>query len=121
MKEGHEFSFTERDFSYIRDLVGEQTGIVLSDAKQNMVYSRLARRLRVLGLRDFKSYLDFLKDDKEETELVNFVNAITTNLTSFFRENHHFEYLGNTLIPHLLKKNASTKRLRVWSAGFDEI
>jgi chemotaxis protein methyltransferase CheR len=111
-----EFKFTDRDFNFVKNLVGEQTGIVLSEAKRNMVYSRLARRLRALDLVDFKDYLGLLKEN-DQTELVNFVNAITTNLTAFFRENHHFDYLANQLIPHLLKKNAHTHRLRIWSAG----
>lgn len=111
-----EFKFTDRDFSFIRRLVGETTGIVLTDAKRNMVYSRLARRLRALGLNDFSSYLDLLKSE-DEVELVNFINAITTNLTSFFREMHHFDYLRNTVIPELVKAHNTDRRIRVWSAG----
>ncbi len=111
-----EFDFTDRDFTYIRKLVGESTGIVLADAKRQMVYSRLSRRVRALGLTDFQSYCQRLKDG-DDSELVNFVNAVTTNLTSFFRELHHFEFLTNRVFPELLKKNADSRRIRIWSAG----
>ena len=111
-----EFHFTEKDFKFISKLVGERTGIVLSDAKRQMVYGRLSRRLRQLKLDKFSDYLELLTSGDEQ-ELVNFTNAITTNLTAFFRENHHFEYLKKTVIPEVLKNNAHSKRMRVWSAG----
>ena len=111
-----EFVFTPADFARIRDLVKRDTGISLSDAKQNMVYSRLSRRLRQLGMETFDEYLDQL-DGGDQEELVNFVNAITTNLTAFFREPHHFEFLGGTLIPALVAAKARDRRLRIWSAG----
>ncbi len=116
MSKEREFSFTTRDFNEIRELVSHNTGIVLSDAKQDMVYSRLAKRLRKLGLKTFKDYCALIKSDNNE-EIGHFVNAVTTNLTSFFRENHHFEYLQGTLIPELLSKQAGKKQLRVWSSG----
>lgn len=112
---GREFEFTLQDFAKLQKLVIEHTGIVLSDAKHNMVYGRLARRLRATGITNFSEYLGFLMDD--EDELVNFINAVTTNLTSFFREKHHFEYLKTTVFPALEKQNAATRRIRIWSAG----
>lgn len=111
-----EFSFTDRDFQSIQSLVGRHTGITLSEAKQDMVYSRLARRLRALNISNFRDYCEMLEEDPGE-ELSQFTNAITTNLTSFFRENHHFEYLKNTLLPDLIKKNSHSRRIRIWSAG----
>lgn len=111
-----EFSFTDRDFNYIVNLVKEKTGIVLTDAKRQMVYSRLARRLRALQFDDFNSYCGLLKSG-DTTELEDFVNAITTNLTAFFREEHHFSYLADTVIPELLRQDYAGKRIRVWSAG----
>lgn len=111
-----EFRFTERDFNTIRELVRRATGIKLSDTKQDMVYNRLARRLRQLGLTEFEGYLRLLEDGADD-ELIQFTNAITTNVTSFFREAHHFEYLTDTLLPHLLESRAATRRLRFWSAG----
>lgn len=110
-----EFAFTQHDFEYIRDLVGERTGIVLSDHKVDMVYGRLARRLRQLRLRSFKDYLDKISQDGDQ-ELVEFTNALTTNLTAFFREPHHFDFLRKTAIPGLIERRPH-KRLRVWSAG----
>ena len=116
MERGQEFNLTDKDFNFIKNLVANNTGIVLSDAKRSMVYSRLSRRLRSLSINDFSSYCDLLKSNDEE-EMVNFVNAITTNLTSFFREKHHFDHLANTLIPHWLKTRNDTRRIRIWSAG----
>ena len=109
-----DFSFSEKDFKYIRDLIMDHTGIVLADHKVDMVYGRLTRRLRELNLESFNSYLSTLEND--EQELVHFVNALTTNLTAFFREPHHFEFLSSKLLPAIVKNKAS-KRLRIWSAG----
>lgn len=117
LKREREFQFTERDFKRIQQLVSQHTGISLSDAKRDMVYSRLARRLREVDMQDFGSYCSLIDSPEGESELLNFTNAITTNLTSFFREPHHFEYLQKTLLPELMKKNAHTKRIRLWSAG----
>ena len=111
-----EFHFTDKEFKFISDLVGERTGIVLSSAKRQMVYGRLSRRLRQLKLTKFSDYCDLLTSGHEE-ELIEFTNAITTNLTAFFRENHHFEFLKKTVIPELIRNNAGTKRIRIWSAG----
>lgn len=110
-----EFVFTEDDFQFIRKLVSEKTGIVLNDAKRNLVYSRLSRRLRQLGLDLFADYCNLLKAGDDD-ELVHFMNAITTNLTSFFRENHHFEYMHDTLLPELMATKTE-RRIRIWSAG----
>ncbi len=112
-----EFNFTDKDFSKIQKLVSQHTGIVLSEAKRDMVYSRLARRLRKLDLSDFKDYCQIVENETDAEELTHFTNAITTNLTSFFREPHHFQYLKTKLLPSLMKRNAETQRLRIWSAG----
>ena len=117
MTREREFLFSDRDFNTIRQLVSQHTGISLSEAKRDMVYSRLARRLRRLGLDNFKQYCQLLEDDSGDEELGHFTNAVTTNLTSFFREPHHFDYLGKQLLPQLLKANAAERRLRIWSAG----
>jgi len=111
-----EFIFTDKDFDRVTKLVNERTGIVLSDAKRQMVYGRLTRRLRALGLSEFSAYLKLVQDDVNG-ELVNFVNAMTTNLTAFFRESHHFDYLANTALPRIMKTNAQTRQIRIWSAG----
>ena len=113
--EEKEFPFTDADFSFIQNLVADRTGIVLTDMKRTMVYSRIARRIRQCEVSDFSEYCDLLKTG-DESELVSFTNAITTNLTSFFREPHHFEYLVKTVLPEL-EKNKTNKRIRIWSAG----
>lgn len=111
-----EYRFSDRDFQYIRRLIGGKTGIVLAEAKRAMVYGRLVRRLRILGFDDFAQYCRLL-EEAPERELGELINAITTNLTAFFREPHHFDYLRDTVVPDLLKRNAGTRRLRIWSAG----
>ena len=95
IKASKEFSFTPRDFSRVRDMIYQRAGISLSENKQDMVYSRLARRLRVLGLNSFTAYLDSLAVDVHNMEWEAFTNALTTNLTSFFRETHHFPILAD--------------------------
>jgi chemotaxis protein methyltransferase CheR len=92
-----EFHFSRHDFDEVRKLIYEHAGIALTDAKEDMVYSRLARRLRATGLKTFKDYLNFLSAGHEE-EWEAFVNSLTTNLTDFFRENHHFTILREFLL-----------------------
>lgn len=109
------FEFTDAHFNCLRQFVSEHTGISLSEHKRDLVYGRLSRRLRSLELKGFNEYCALLQNDPE-SELEQFTNAITTNLTSFFREKHHFDFLGKTLIPQLLENNPQ-RRLRIWSAG----
>jgi len=103
-----EFVFTLADFERVRKLIYEHAGIALSSAKQDMVYSRLARRLRETRLRTFGEYLALLeRGDKAEWE--KFVNSLTTNLTSFFREPHHFPILAEHL-----KKLQGRPSIKIW-------
>jgi chemotaxis protein methyltransferase CheR len=88
-----EFDFTPRDFERVRTLIHRRAGIALAESKQEMVYSRLARRLRATGIRSFHDYLDSLENRPDNAEWEAFTNALTTNLTSFFREAHHFPIL----------------------------
>ncbi len=111
-----EFHYTESDFQWIRKEVYRRVGISLNDYKREMVYSRVARRIRALKLNNFKGYRQVL-ENKDTNELVEFVNAITTNVTAFFRENHHFEALANEYLPEIMTRNYSTKKIRIWSAG----
>lgn len=106
--EVREFRFNQEDFNKVRSILYDLSGINLSDNKDSMVYSRLARRLRVLRLSSFSDYLDFLSKNSNEVE--HFVNGLTTNLTSFFRENHHFEILYDYL------KKASGHQ-KIWCAA----
>ena len=107
-----EFKFTENNFQFIVKLVNTHTGIVLAPHKKSMVYSRLARRLRALGLKNFDDYCDYLTNGQHDDELENFMNSLTTNLTAFFRESHHFDHLETFL--HSIKHKP---RIRLWSAA----
>lgn len=109
-----EFEFTDDDFQFLRNLVLEKTGISLSDSKREMIYRRVGRRLRELNLNSFYQYGKLLRKDAGD-ELVLFTNAITTNLTAFFREPHHFKFLSNNVLPELIR--AGKDKLRFWSAG----
>ncbi|QJE03403.1 chemotaxis protein CheR [Massilia forsythiae] len=91
---GKEFEFTRHDFERVRGLIYQRAGISLADSKQEMVYSRLARRLRATGIASFATYLDGLEGGHMGGEWESFTNALTTNLTSFFREAHHFPLLA---------------------------
>jgi len=110
------FSFGEEEFAAFRELVKTHTGIHLSEQKREMVYGRLSRRLRALGLESFHEYRELLESGDGE-ELVQFCNAITTNLTAFFREAHHFQYLREQLLAPRAADARSSRRLRIWSAG----
>ena len=112
----HEYEFSDREFVQLQRLVHAHCGISLSDEKKRNVYSRLARRLRELELDSFREYCDLIEAGHGQ-ELEYFINALTTNLTSFFRELHHFDYLRDTVIPEVLQRDAASRRLRIWSAG----
>lgn len=109
-QDDREFEFTTNDFSRIRKLIYEHAGISLSDAKSDMVYSRIGRRLRAVGHKSFKRYLDQLESENNADEWEAFTNALTTNLTSFFREEHHFPIL----VEHLLQIK---KPIRIWCSA----
>jgi len=112
------FDFTDKDFKYISNLINEHAGIRLISAKRELVYARLSKRLRALGLNSFRDYCNLLRNGDAQ-ELIHCINAITTNVTAFFREIHHFEFLEKTVLPALIeaKGNTAIPRLRIWSAG----
>ncbi|WP_338109465.1 protein-glutamate O-methyltransferase [Pseudomaricurvus alkylphenolicus] len=111
-----EFPMSQRDFEHIKQVAYELTGIKLTDHKKNMIYSRLARRIRRRQLGSFRDYCDLISADGSD-EITDFINAITTNLTSFFREEHHFDFLVQNVFPELLRHNQGSRRIRIWSAG----
>ncbi len=113
-----EFRFTEADFSFLSELAARVAGINLNLDKKELVYGRVAKRLRLLGLNSFHDYCELLRTDTGD-EARRFINLITTNVTAFFRENHHFEYLATQLIPAIIENNRdqTTPRIRIWSAG----
>ncbi|MGH8504754.1 MAG: CheR family methyltransferase [Stenotrophobium sp.] len=110
-----EFGYEPRDFKKVCEMIYARAGISLSDSKADMVYSRLSRRLRALGLRNINEYLQALQDQPESPEWEQFTNALTTNLTSFFREAHHFD----TLASLLRKRHAANpgRKLLIWSSA----
>lgn len=111
-----EFTFSDADFRSLVQLAREHAGIALSDSKRNLVYTRVSRRLRALGFTAFKQYRDYLAENAGELE--SFINAISTNLTKFFRESHHFDHFRSQVVQPFLKGGQrGDGRLRVWSAG----
>jgi chemotaxis protein methyltransferase CheR len=109
--EGREFEWTDRDFDRVQSMIYKRAGISLHDGKHAMVYSRLSRRLRETGHQSFREYLSWL-DGSDGAEWQEFVNALTTNLTSFFREPHHFEILSK-----LLKSKTPASPWKVWCSA----
>jgi chemotaxis protein methyltransferase CheR len=109
--QNREFAWTDADFDRVQSLIYKRAGISLHDGKHAMVYSRLSRRLRDTGHQSFKDYLSWL-ESTDGAEWQEFINALTTNLTSFFRERHHFE-----IFAELLKSKASVANWRIWCSA----
>lgn len=111
------FQLSTKNFDFICQFVYDSAGIVLNASKKEMVYRRLTRIIRERKISSFSAYCDVLKAAPEK-EKDYFINAITTNLTSFFREQHHFDYMAQHELPKLIKKSStSQKRLRIWSSA----
>jgi chemotaxis protein methyltransferase CheR len=106
----------DREFEFIRHVIAENAGIVLGPNKRQLVQGRLARRLRELNLTSYEAYCDHIRESGPE-ELVGLINALTTNVTSFYRENHHFEALASYMLPEAFQRNRQSRRIRIWSAG----
>lgn len=100
-------------FNKIKNLIYKKIGVDLKDSKKTMVKSRLLKRLRVLQLDSFEKYCEYLNNNSDE--LIILYNLLTTNVTHFFREKHHFDYLKKNVLPDIEKRN--NKKIRVWSAG----
>jgi chemotaxis protein methyltransferase CheR len=105
-----EFAFSRRDFEEVRKMIYDHAGIALTEAKEDMVYSRLARRLRATGLKSFQDYLALIRSGNE-AEWEAFVNSLTTNLTDFFREAHHFHILKDFL------RNRHDRPITIWCSA----
>jgi chemotaxis protein methyltransferase CheR len=110
-----EFAFSDADFRSLAKLAYDHAGIALADSKRNLIYSRLSRRLRALGLSSFREYREYMA--VTEAELEHFTNAISTNLTKFFRESHHFDHFRTNVAQPFAKTGRASGRMRVWSAG----
>jgi len=107
-------SLGNKEFAGFRDLIYKEAGIKLSELKKALVQARLSKRIRALGLESYSDYYVYLLDNYD-SEKINFINAITTNKTEFFREKKHFDYLNEIVLPAFEK--TGRKFLRVWSAG----
>lgn len=104
---------TPAQFDWVRHQIYRQCGIRLQDGKQSLVRNRLEKRLRVLGLSGYDEYIDFLQHDANGGEMEAFVDSLTTNKTSFFRESRHFDFLREQVLPDLVR----ARRVRMWSAA----
>jgi len=112
-----EFLMTERDFSQIAAILEGHAGIMLPPAKATMAYSRLAKRLRALRLANFAEYCALLESEDGQAEKQKLIQALTTNVTHFFREPHHFEHLKRTILPGLIERAKKGGKVRLWSAA----
>ncbi|WP_286950046.1 MULTISPECIES: CheR family methyltransferase [Brevundimonas] len=112
-----EFVFTAEDFRHIAQTLHAHAGIALSEGKAALVYSRLAKRLRVLGLRSFRDYCALIDGVEGVDERQAMMAALTTNVTRFYREPHHFDHLRDKVMPELAAKARAGGRVRLWSAA----
>jgi chemotaxis protein methyltransferase CheR len=110
---------SEEDFHHVSDMVYRHCGINLHDGKKDLVRARLGKRVRTLGLSSVSQYLAHLRADESGDEFGNLIDAISTNLTSFFREQSHFDFLEGKILPALLRRKhkSGRRRIRAWSAG----
>jgi len=112
-----EFAFTWSDFRQIAAMVHGEAGIVLAESKANLVYSRLAKRLRAIGLRSFREYCELVEGEAGVGERQAMIAAMTTNVTRFFREQHHFDHLAESVLPRLVSAARRGQRVRIWSSA----
>ena len=112
-----DYAFSAAAFVSIADRAHREFGLHLPTAKKDLVYSRLVRRLRKLGLPDFRAYCDLLDGPRGGVEQIELLSALTTNVTQFFREEHHFRTLRETVLPPLIAAARAGRRVRLWSAG----
>jgi chemotaxis protein methyltransferase CheR len=112
-----EFLFTEDDFKQIAQILHSHAGIALAEGKAALVYSRLAKRLRTLGLRSFREYCALVEDKEGVDERQAMMAALTTNVTRYFREPHHFDHLRDVVMPKLVERARRGGRIRLWSAA----
>lgn len=112
-----EFLFTTEDFREIAAMLNADSGIALPESKATLVYSRLAKRLRILGIANFRDYCALIAGEAGADERMKMLAALTTNVTKFFREPHHFEHLQAKALPELIDAARKGHRLRLWSAA----
>jgi chemotaxis protein methyltransferase CheR len=119
LKAMREYELTEEDFRFLARQVYDLTGIVIHERKRDMLYSRLSRRLRTLNLANFRDYCDYVGGPAGASEVGAMINAVTTNLTHFFRESHLFDHLRDVALPAFAAagRQSGSAKLRLWSAG----
>ena len=111
--------FTDNDYHKIAEFVHKTAGINLLEGKKELIRTRLGKRMRLLQMHDFHTYFKHVMNDDTGEEIIYLLDALATNLTSFFREDQHFEFMGTVLLPELEKqrKSQGSHRLRIWSAA----
>lgn len=111
--------FDNKDFKKVFDLVHQLTGIHLHDGKRELVSARLSKRMRALGHKSLGEYLSYVEEEETQEELISMLDALSTNLTSFWRESDHFDFLAEHVLPDWIKRTEKTgcRRYRLWSAG----
>lgn len=113
--ERNEYEFSDEEFGKISQIARDKFGLYLPASKKHLVYSRLARRLRVLKVTSFREYNEIL--EKTPAETLTLMSALTTNVTQFFRERHHFDTLEKIVLPNLISRAIEGDKVRLWSAG----
>lgn len=112
-----EYPLTRRDLNEIAAMIYADAGIALNDSKASLVYSRLSKHIRSLGLRGFREYCSLVSSPEGAPERREMLSHLTTNFTRFFRENHHFDHLRTEVLPGLLARARAGGRVRIWSAA----
>jgi chemotaxis protein methyltransferase CheR len=112
-----EYPLTRRDLNEIASMIYSDAGIALNDSKASLVYSRLSKHIRNLGLSGFRAYCQLVSSSEGAAERREMLSHLTTNFTRFFRENHHFEHLRDEVLPGLIQRAKSGGRVRIWSAA----
>jgi chemotaxis protein methyltransferase CheR len=108
---------SQGEFAEISRIVRDACGINLTESKMDLVHSRLQKRLRLFGLNSFAEYIDFVKSGRDGGEFDQMISALTTNVTRFHRESHHFDHFDQTCLPRLMRASAAGEPVRIWSAG----
>jgi chemotaxis protein methyltransferase CheR len=114
---GGEFPLMRRDLADIAAMIYSDAGIYLNETKASLVYSRLSKHIRQLGLKDFRAYCDLVSSPAGAAERREMLSYLTTNFTRFFRENHHFDHLRTEVLPGLVARVKAGGRARIWSAA----
>jgi chemotaxis protein methyltransferase CheR len=111
-------SISTADFNRLSSFILQQFGIKLPPVKKTMLQGRLQKRLRAMDMTSFKEYIDFvLSEEGKKSELIHMIDVVTTNKTDFFRENNHFEFLQESVLPEFMQKTGGREIFKIWSAG----